>query len=227
MNLPNSKNKILCIDTNATERENLVQRLLLNGYLVEQITVQDFNIIDLKKKPPELILLGLNQFDDLEVLRKIKSDNITKETTVFVYSEINDDFFEVSTFRNGADDYIQKPLRIAPFISKIEAFFNRKKVNHTGQLLVVNGLEINSNNLSIKFPTGKVLHLPKKEFTLIQYLAEHAGQIYNRNELLNRVWGEDVFIGERTVDVHIRRLREKIGNGYIMTLKGVGYMFQK
>jgi two-component system, OmpR family, alkaline phosphatase synthesis response regulator PhoP len=227
MSSPTEQHRILCIDNDVNEREILSERLKYNGFLIEKSGIQDFNALEIKRIQPVIILLGINQFEDLDTLKKLKTDNITKEIPVFVYSAINDEYFEVSVYRNGADDFILKPLRIIAFISKIIAFIGKKSKREIKNKIIVNDLEINPDNLSVRFSTGKTLHLPKKEFTLISYLAEHAGQIFNRNDLLNRIWGEDVFIGERTVDVHIRRLREKIGEGYIITLKGVGYMFQK
>lgn len=227
MYFSSKKHRILCIDNDSELLENISERLLTNGYRVSKVKVQDFTIENVKSFSPELVVLGVQQFEDIDVLKIIKNEGSTKEIPVFVYSIIVDEFFEVSIFKNGAEDFILKPLRMTAFISRIEAFFNRKNGNASSNLLKINGLEINTNNLGVRFPTGRHIFLPKKEFILLTYLAERAGQTFNRNELLNRIWGEDIFIGERTVDVHIRRLREKIGEGYIITQKGVGYMFKK
>jgi two-component system, OmpR family, alkaline phosphatase synthesis response regulator PhoP len=221
------KQKIFCIDNELSNLSMLSERLVGAGFITLITSIKDFMIEKLKNSNAQLIILGIHNFDDIEILKLIKSDHSTADLPIFVYSSIKDDFFEITAYKNGVYDFMDFPVRMIVLIAKIEAYFKRQSKTFTNSILKANGIEINANNYGVKFQSGRQVYLPKKDFLLLTFLAEHAGQIFNRNELLNSIWGNDVYIGERTVDVHIRRLREKIGGEYIKTHKGIGYMFPK
>jgi two-component system alkaline phosphatase synthesis response regulator PhoP len=136
-----------------------------------------------------------------------------------------EDYAQIAGFEAGGDDYITKPIRPRLLISKIEALLRRLEKS--------GGLELNQGERAIKIDRekftveidGKELLLPKKEFELLELLASRPGKVYNREQILAIVWGNETIVGERTIDVHIRKLREKLGDDYIRTIKGIGYTF--
>jgi two-component system alkaline phosphatase synthesis response regulator PhoP len=128
----------------------------------------------------------------------------------------------------GADDYLTKPIKPRALISRINAFFRREaERSEPSTLIEIADLQINRENYTVTKGTEAPMVLPKKEFELLYYLAQRSNKVCSRDELLQKIWGTDVFVVERTVDVHVRKVREKIGNDYIKTLKGVGYMFSE
>ena len=125
----------------------------------------------------------------------------------------------------GADDYITKPIKPRALVSRINALFRRdsKKTKESAQISI-KGLEIDRSSYTVKL-NDEIINLPKKEFELLFFLAQNAGKVFSRDDLLQNIWGTDVYVLARTVDVHIRKVREKIGDDYIVTVKGVGYKF--
>ena len=148
-----------------------------------------------------------------------------KSVYILFLTARSEEYSEVAAFEVGADDYISKPVKIRALISRINALFRREtqKSDQKSELLI-SGLAINPRNYSVGLG-DKSITLPKKEFELLFYLAQNPDKVCGRDELLQKIWGADIYVLERTVDVHIRKLREKLGEGYIKTLKGVGYMF--
>jgi two-component system, OmpR family, alkaline phosphatase synthesis response regulator PhoP len=138
----------------------------------------------------------------------------------------NEDYSQVAGFEAGADDYIAKPIRPRLLISKIESLLRRlHHLNQQNQFPTYTGITINREKFIIEKDNEQLI-LPKKEFELLEYLMTKPGKVFNREEILVNVWGDETIVGERTIDVHIRKLREKLGDDYIRTIKGVGYTFE-
>jgi two-component system alkaline phosphatase synthesis response regulator PhoP len=138
----------------------------------------------------------------------------------------NEDYSQVAAFDAGADDYISKPIKPKLLVSKVKALLRRlKETEKDSETLNVGGIEINREEYKIVKDTIEIV-LPRKEFELFYLLASKPGKVFKREEILDKVWGNDVVVGGRTIDVHIRKLREKIGDDFFKTIKGVGYKFE-
>lgn len=178
---------------------------------------------------PSLILLDvmMPKMDGIETCQIIRKDlNITQPIIAFLTSRA-EDYAQIAGFEAGADDYISKPIRPRLLLSKIESLLRRLDKSH-GIVLEseVNSLKIDREKFLIEI-SGKQIILPKKEFELLELLASRPGKVFNREQILSIVWGNETIVGERTIDVHIRKLREKLGDEYIRTIKGVGYTFNE
>ena len=176
---------------------------------------------------PDLVILDIMmpEIDGVETCRQIRTiPELANKLIIFLTARV-EEYSEIAAFEIGADDYITKPIKPRALISRINAFFRRKlNENLENSIITFKNLEINNSTYNIKL-NGKKTFLPKKEFELLFFLARNPDQIFSRDVLLRNVWGPDVYVLARTVDVHIRKIREKIGDGFIMTIKGVGYKF--
>jgi two-component system, OmpR family, alkaline phosphatase synthesis response regulator PhoP len=222
-------NKILVIDDDEDILELLTYNLKKENYEVKS-AFNGLEGIELAKTfMPDLILMDIMMpvMDGIEAGQKIKSDKKLKHIHVVYLTARAEEYTEVAAFEAGADDFITKPIKPKALISRINTFF-RKEVskNISDGLLEISGLIINKENYSVIKEDHQVVILPKKEFEILFYLASHPNKVQSRDCLLQKIWGEDIFVVERTIDVHIRKVREKIGEKYISTLKGVGYMFK-
>jgi two-component system alkaline phosphatase synthesis response regulator PhoP len=175
---------------------------------------------------PALIIMDVMMpvMDGIETARKMKSMPEFKNTIILFLTARSEEFTEVAAFDAGAHDYIIKPIKPRALVSRINALLKRENSDEAQDVIEIGGLIINRTQYAATFE-GRVLILPKKEFELLSYFAKNPNKVFNRDELLEKVWGTDVYVVERTVDVHIRKLREKIPEHYIKTLKGVGYLF--
>ncbi|MFM7020691.1 MAG: response regulator transcription factor [Aquirufa sp.] len=175
---------------------------------------------------PALIIMDVMMpiMDGIETARKMKSMPEFKNTIILFLTARGEEFTEVAAFDAGAHDYIIKPIKPRALVSRINALLKRESSEENQDIIEIGGLVINRTQYAATFE-GRALILPKKEFELLSYLAKNPNKVFNRDELLEKVWGSDVYVVERTVDVHIRKLREKIPEYYIKTLKGVGYLF--
>lgn len=177
---------------------------------------------------PSLIVMDIMmpKMDGIEACQIIRKDlNITQPIIAFLTSR-SEDYSQIAGFEAGADDYINKPIRPRLLISKVESLLRRldRPVNLENSLS--NSLKIDRDKFMIELNNEKII-LPKKEFELLELLASRPGKVYNREQILSIVWGNETIVGERTIDVHIRKLREKLGDEYIRTIKGVGYTFSE
>jgi two-component system alkaline phosphatase synthesis response regulator PhoP len=165
--------------------------------------------------------------DGIEAGRKIKEDPKLKDIHIIYLTARAEEFSEIAAFEAGADDFISKPIKPRPLISRINAHFRKGfDKNAEDEILEIGGLVINRLNYTVKKINGEEIVLPKKEFQLLFQLAKKPDKVHSRTILLQKIWGEDVYVVERTVDVHIRKIREKLGDNVIKTLKGLGYMFK-
>jgi two-component system alkaline phosphatase synthesis response regulator PhoP len=167
------------------------------------------------------------KMDGIETCQIIRKDlNITQPIIAFLTSRA-EDYSQIAGFEAGADDYISKPVRPRLLISKVESLLRRldRPVNDQNELSE-SKLKIDREKFKVEM-NGNTLLLPKKEFELLELLASRPGKVYTRDQILSIVWGNETIVGERTIDVHIRKLREKLGDDYIRTIKGVGYTFSE
>ena len=219
--------KILLVDDDPDIIELLEYNLKKEGY--ETASANDgVHAVEMAKTfKPDLILLDvmMPRQDGIETARQLRQLPDFKDTYILFLTARSEEYTEVAAFDVGADDYIVKPIKPRALTSRIKAVLRRDIQQIESDLVIEIGqLIINRINYSVN-NNGVNLVMPKKEFELLSFLAKHPNKVFNRDELLEKVWGIDVYVVVRTVDVHIRKLREKIPEHYIKTLKGVGYMF--
>ncbi|MGX5818566.1 response regulator transcription factor [Chitinophaga lutea] len=218
--------KILVVDDEADILEIISYNLRSAGY--ETVTARDGSEAIQKAKifRPDLIMLDImmpnkNGIDTCRELRRLPE---FKETMVLFLTALNDEKSEIEGLNMGADDYIAKPIKPKLLVSRINALFRRlNKVEE--QQLQLGDLVIDREKFTVSYK-GQEIILAKKEFELLQLLASKPGRVFLRNEILNQVWGTEVIVGDRTIDVHIRKIRQKLGVDLITTVKGVGYKFE-
>jgi two-component system alkaline phosphatase synthesis response regulator PhoP len=164
--------------------------------------------------------------DGIETLREIRKTPEFEDTAVIFLTALSDEKYEIEGLKNGADDYIAKPIKPELLATRIATALRRfRKDDEQESKLVFGDLEINKSKFTVSYKGNEIL-LAKKEFELLSLLASKPGRVFLRNEILQRVWGTDVIVGDRTIDVHIRKIRQKIGIDLITTVKGVGYKFE-
>ena len=215
---------ILIVDDEKDILEFLSYNLKNEGYKVFQSRSGEEAIKMTNEINPDLIILdimmgGINGIETCHRLRKNKN---LKDTLIVFLTARNEDFSEIAAFKAGADDYIYKPIKPRVFLSRIQAIL--KRVTNQEKLKFGN-LEINFDSMKIKLD-GKEQTLRKKEFLLLKLLTSKPGKVFKRDEIMNTVWGSDIIVGDRTIDVHIKKLREKISSEMIKTIKGFGYKFE-
>jgi len=163
--------------------------------------------------------------DGYETCREIRKDNNLKDTVVAFLSARGEDTSQIEGFESGADDYIRKPVKPRVFLSRVKALLRRQpQIESNGNRIVFDDLVIDKERYSV-ISKGNPTDLSKKEFELLLLLTSRPGKVFSREEIFEKVWGPEVIVGERTIDVHIRKIREKIGFENIKTIKGVGYFF--
>jgi two-component system, OmpR family, alkaline phosphatase synthesis response regulator PhoP len=219
--------KVLVVDDEEAILELLRYNLEKGGYEVK--TASDgMNAVEIARKfQPDLVLLDIMmpKMDGVETCRQIMEiPQMDKAFVVFLTAR-SEEYSEVAAFDVGADDYITKPIKPRALMSRISALFRRdSKKTPTSNTIAVGDLIIDRTSYTIKIQDREI-SLPKKEFELLYFLAQSPNQVFSREDLLEHIWGTDVYVLARTVDVHIRKVREKIGEEYITTVKGVGYKF--
>ena len=221
--------KILIVDDDPDIIEILRYNLSLAGYKVKAASNGKEAIKKAKIFIPEIILLDvmMPKMDGIEACRLIREIPSLNNSRIIFLSARNEDYTQLSAFDAGADDYISKPVKPKILLKKISSIFKRihKKENKI-QLIDLGEIKIDRNKYLV-FINKNEIQLPKKEFELFFLLASKPGNVFSRDEIMNKVWGSDVIVGDRTIDVHIRKLREKIGDLYFKTVKGIGYKFNQ
>ncbi len=228
--MQNSKgHTILLVDDETDILDFLSYNIRKEGYKVFTATNGEDGVKLAQQLSPSLIILDvmMPKMDGIEACQIIRKDlNISQPIIAFLTSRA-EDYAQIAGFEAGADDYISKPVRPRLLMAKIESLLKRlnNKVIDT-EKSVQPSLLIDREKFMVVCE-GKSLILPKKEFELLELLASRPGKVYNREQILAIVWGNETIVGERTIDVHIRKLREKLGDDYIRTVKGVGYTFNE
>jgi two-component system alkaline phosphatase synthesis response regulator PhoP len=223
-----SAHRVLVVDDEADIVELLSYNLEKEGYKVATAPDGKKAIEVAREFLPELVILDIMMphMDGIEVGRTLRSMSEMKNIYILYLTARSEEYSEIAAFEVGADDYLTKPIKPRALMSRINAFFRREaQKTDTTDNLEVAGLNINRQNYTVTKPDGSNIVLPKKEFELLFFLAQYPNKVFSRDEILQKIWGVDIFVVERTIDVHIRKVREKVGENYIKTLKGVGYMF--
>lgn len=219
--------KILIVDDEQDILEFLSYNLKKEGYQVFTAPNGNEAITLAKKELPNLVLLDVMMpgIDGIEVCRELRSAPGLDDVIIAFLTARSEDYSHIAGFDAGADDYINKPIKPRVLISRIKALLRRTANEKGSEAIDMGGLRIDRESYLV-IKDGKEINLPRKEFELISLLASKPGKVFAREEILNRVWGDEVVVGDRTIDVHIRKLREKIGEDFIRTVKGVGYKFE-
>jgi len=174
---------------------------------------------------PDLIVLDVMMpyMDGVETCREIRKVETLEKSLVIFLTAMSDEESEITGLDSGADDYIVKPIKPKLFLKKIKSILRRKGLSE--EVMTFQDLVIDQERFIVTYK-GNEISLPKKEFELMVLLASRPGVVFKRQEILNKVWGSDVIVGDRTIDVHIRKIRKKLGSDFIRTIKGVGYKFE-
>lgn len=223
-----NKTRILIVDDEEDITEFLRYNLEKEDYEVEVAMDGESALKIAPRFDPHLVILDIMMpgMDGIEVCDRMRSMPEFNNTIIVFLTARSESFTQITALETGGDDYIQKPIKPNVFKSRIKAILRRHpSLNQEGQSASVakfGDLEINFEKFMV-FVKGEEVQLARKEFELLALLASKPGKVFKRNEILNKVWGEEVIVGDRTIDVHIRKLREKIGGEFIATLKGVGY----
>ena len=219
---------ILIVDDEPDILEFLSYNLKKEGYKVFTAANGEEGLLLTQQIQPSLIILDvmMPKMDGIEVCQIIRKDlHLTQPIITFLTSRA-EDYAQIAGFEAGADDYITKPIRPRLLLSKVESLLRRLHKNTPINETTEKNLVIDREKFSIQLDGNKII-LPKKEFELLELLSSRPGKVFNRDQILSIVWGNDTIVGERTIDVHIRKLREKLGDTYIRTVKGVGYTFSE
>jgi len=218
--------KILLVDDEPDILEIISYTLKSDGYLV--FTAENgIKAIELAKKvKPQLIILDvmMPEMDGIEACEIIRNDSEIGNSLIVFLSARGEDYSQIAGFNAGADDYITKPIKPKVLKSKIKSLLRRLSQEER-DLIKIGSLIIDRSGYKVSL-NGKDISLPRKEFELLFLLCSKPEKVFKREFILESVWGKDVVVGDRTIDVHIRKLREKIGDSYFKTVKGVGYKFQ-
>jgi len=219
--------KILLVDDEPDILEIVGYNLSSEGYKVFTAENGAEALKIAKKEKPQLIILDvmMPEMDGIEACEKLRANPDLSETIITFLTARGEDYSQMAGFDAGADDYINKPIKPKVLVSKVKALLRRlKEKEEKDDIIKIGNLIINRDEYKISLK-GKVLVLPRKEFELLSLLATKPNKVFKREEILDKVWGNEVVVGGRTIDVHIRKLREKIGNKRFKTIKGVGYKF--
>ena len=220
--------KILLVDDEPDILEILSYNLSAEGYQVFTANNGVEGVSKAKKKQPHLIVLDvmMPEMDGIEACETIRNTKGLENTIITFLTARGEDYSQVAGFDAGADDYITKPIKPKVLISKVKALLRRLKEEGSDaeDIVTVGNIVINREEYKI-VNNGTELVLPRKEFELLSLLTSKPGKVFKREVILDRVWGNEVVVGGRTIDVHIRKLREKIGEEHFKTIKGVGYKF--
>jgi two-component system alkaline phosphatase synthesis response regulator PhoP len=221
--------RILLVDDEQDILDLLQYNLEKEGFSVLTATNGRQAVSKVSDFKPHLILMDvmMPEMDGMEACREIREMPEGKSTIISFLTARNEDYSQMAGYEAGGDDYIAKPIKPRILISKVKAWLKRLESNSAVENASQNtgGIIIDKDKYIVT-RGSEVFHLPKKEFELLALLVSAPGRVFTRDYILNTVWGNDVIVGDRTIDVHIRKLREKIGDEFFKTIKGVGYKFE-
>ena len=220
--------KILLVDDEQDILEIVGYNLTQEGYSIVTASNGREAVAKAKKELPQLIIMDvmMPEMDGMEACEAIRKIPELASVIITFLTARSEDYSQVAGFDAGADDYITKPIKPKLLVSKVKALLRRlKDEEKNSETLIVGDIEINREEYKI-INDGVEIVLPRKEFELFYLLASKPGKVFKREEILDKVWGSEVIVGGRTIDVHIRKLREKIGEDFFKTIKGVGYKFE-
>lgn len=220
--------KILIVDDEPDILEFLQYNLEKEGYSVFVADNGAKGLEEAKRLLPDLIILDIMmpEMDGVEVCRRLRTDSQFDSTIITFLTARQEDYSQIAALEQGGDDYISKPIKPRILVARINALLRRRRAAGTAQenVIEVDDMFIDLEGMTIE-KAGARVELPRKEFELLRLLISKPGKVFSRDEIYRKVWGSDVIVGNRTIDVHIRKLREKLGDHYIKTVKGIGYKF--
>lgn len=223
--------KILIVDDELDILEFLQYNLTKEGYQVLTASDGEEGIKIAEREHPQLVILDIMmpKMDGVEVCRYLRSKPEFDKTLIAFLTAREEDYSQIAALDVGGDDYITKPIRPRVFVSRIKALLRRSDRDELGEdssgVIKIADLAIDRERVTVQ-KGEEIIELAKKEFELLFLLVSKPGKVFSREEIFNKVWGTDVIVGNRTIDVHVRKLREKIGDNYIKTIKGIGYKFE-
>jgi len=228
----NENYKILLVDDEPDILEFLAYNLKKEGFQVQTAQNGREALKVAQEQLPHLIVLDVMMpgMDGIETCEEIKKQPQLQDCLVAFLTARGEDYSQIAGFEAGADDYIAKPIKPKVLVSRVRALLKRFRPASEGEadggkgLIVIGELTIDRERYVVQL-RDQELNLPKKEFELLLLLASKPDKVFTRDEIYNAVWGDNIIVGDRTIDVHIRKLREKIGQDHIRTIKGVGYKF--
>jgi two-component system alkaline phosphatase synthesis response regulator PhoP len=228
--MDNSKFSILLVDDEEDIVEFLSYNLIKEGYKVITAGNGKKAIEKAKKHRPTLIIMDvmMPEMDGIAAVHEIRKVEELNDTIIVFLTARAEDYSQIAGFEAGADDYVTKPIKPKVLLSRVAALLRRlsAKDNAISKILTVNNLIINKEKFVIT-KDGNEIILPNKEFKITYLLASAPDKVFSRDDIFSKVWGNNVIVGDRTIDVHIRKIREKIGDEFIKTVKGVGYKFNR
>jgi len=220
--------KILCVDDEPDILEILKYNLSNEGYNVSTAADGKSAIEMAYNISPNLIIMDvmMPNMDGIEACEKLRSDEKFNDTIIMFLTARGEDYSHVAAYDAGADDYVTKPVKPKVLVSKVRGLLRRlqKVISKDINEIVFDDIKIDREKYKV-YISDNVLNLPRKEFELLYLLASKPDKVYKREKIMETVWGSEVVVGDRTIDVHIRKLREKVGDKYFKTIKGVGYKF--
>ncbi len=226
--MSNQNFKILLVDDEPDIIEFLGYNLKKEGYEILTASNGKDAVAIAKKELPHLIVLDvmMPDMDGIETCREIREQKGLQDVLIAFLTARSEDYTQIAGFEVGADDYITKPIKPRVFISRVKALLRRLQTSVTSENNIEFGEIRIDKDKHVIFKGDLEIALPKKEFRLFALLSSKPGKVFTREFILEKVWGDEVVVGDRTIDVHIRKLREKIGDNYFKTVKGVGYKFE-
>jgi two-component system alkaline phosphatase synthesis response regulator PhoP len=218
---------ILLVDDEPDILELLAYNLAKEGFTVHTASNGREGLVLAKEMVPDVILLDvmMPEMDGVEACTEIRNDRTLDHSVVAFLTARGEDYSQIAGFEAGADDYIMKPIKPKVLVSRVKALLRRFEVKGGGRAEDPSGIRIDKDRYLV-LKGDEELTLPRKEFELLSLLISQQGRVFTREAILAAVWGNDVIVGDRTIDVHIRKLREKLGDDCIRTVKGVGYKFE-
>jgi two-component system alkaline phosphatase synthesis response regulator PhoP len=219
--------KILVVDDDPDILEFLAYNLRKEGYEVADATNGKLALQVADKFRPELILLDvmMPEMDGIQTCQELRKNQSLKDVFIVFLTARIEEYSEIAGFSAGADDYITKPIKPGALVSRIKAILKRKHKAADQPVLKLGDLSIDKSSYEVAYK-GEKIHFARKEFELLYMLANQPGKVFSREKILESIWGNDVYVGDRTVDVHIRKIREKIDPESIKTIKGIGYKYE-
>jgi two-component system alkaline phosphatase synthesis response regulator PhoP len=221
--------KVLIVDDEPDVLEFLSYNLEKEGFEVFTSENGKAGIETAKKEDPDIILLDvmMPEMDGIETCRSLRELPQFENTIIAFLTARTEDYSQIAGFETGADDYISKPIKPRVLVSRLKALLRRyESKGEKSQVLKAGNIQIDRERYLI-IHNGVEMAVPRKEFELLYLLASKPGKVFKRDEILNEIWGRDIIVGDRTIDVHIRKLREKLGEDLIKTVKGIGYKFEE
>jgi len=217
--------KILLVDDEIDILEFLSYNLKKEGFIVDTCNNGKSALKKVSSFNPDLVILDvmMPEMDGIEVCEKIREKQRYDDILILFLTARSEDYSELAGFSAGADDYITKPIKPKLLVSRVNAILKRKRKKKNDGPIEIGDVHINKSNHKLLYLNNEI-HLARKEFNLLYYLMTVPGKVFTREEIISTIW-KDAIVGDRTIDVHIRKIREKIGSNHIKTIKGIGYKF--